>query len=67
MTDPELVRQAVTLSGLSVTKFAEDVMLRESRTVRRWLTGKSPIPKLARQYLEQYVAKKQGRFGKQSG
>lgn len=39
-----LLRKAIKASGLSSRRYAETVMIREPRTVRRWLTGESPIP-----------------------
>jgi hypothetical protein len=44
MTDPELLSAAITASGLSVTAFCRDILVRNSRTVWRWLNGDSPIP-----------------------
>jgi len=57
MTDPELVQAAIKASGLSARKFAELVLLRDERTVRRWVAGKSPIPKIVRENLLAMVAK----------
>jgi len=48
MTDAELVRAAITVSGLSARRFAVEVLIREERTIRRWLAGDSPIPKAVR-------------------
>lgn len=39
-----LLREAIRRSGLSNRKFAEQVMVRDERTVRRWLSGKQTIP-----------------------
>jgi hypothetical protein len=44
MSDVELLRERIAASGLSARKFARDVLLRDERTVRRWLAGESPIP-----------------------
>lgn len=49
---PALLRQAIAASGLSVSAYARQVMIRESRTVRRWLSGESPIPKAVAEWLE---------------
>jgi hypothetical protein len=57
-TEIELLKAAIQKSGLSATRFAEMVMARESRTVRRWLNGTSPIPKAALMFLDRYVEKK---------
>lgn len=39
-----LLREAIDKSGLSARRYAEDVLLRDERTVRRWLAGDSPVP-----------------------
>ncbi len=52
MTDPELIRAAIDHSKLSVSRFAREVMIREPRTVRRWLAGDSPLPAQVRRHLE---------------
>lgn len=39
MSDPELLRAAITASRLSARKFATVVLLRDERTIRRWLAG----------------------------
>jgi hypothetical protein len=39
-----LLKQRIEESGLSSTRFAENVLLRDSRTIRRWIAGESPIP-----------------------
>lgn len=36
--------RAITASGLSARQYATMVLLRDERTVRRWLAGDSPIP-----------------------
>jgi hypothetical protein len=46
MTDRELLEAAIDASGLSARRFAVDVLLRDERTVRRWLAGDSPIPEV---------------------
>jgi hypothetical protein len=58
VTDSEslrLLRLALIKSDLSSTQFAETVLLRDPRTLRRWLKGDSPIPRPVRDYLLQYV------------
>lgn len=44
MTPVTLLRAAIAASGLSARQFAVRVLLRDERTVRRWLAGDSPIP-----------------------
>jgi hypothetical protein len=38
------LRTLIERSGLSASAFARDVLIREPRTIRRWLAGDSPIP-----------------------
>lgn len=45
------LREYVTESGLTAEAFARDVLLREPRTVRRWISGENPIPQLVVQWL----------------
>lgn len=40
----DLLRSAIDASGMSARQYAADVLLRDERTVRRWLAGDSPIP-----------------------
>ena len=56
MTDIELLRAAIDASGLSARRFAMDILVRDERTVRRWLVGYSPIPKVVRVKLEALTA-----------
>lgn len=46
MTDPELLIKAIEASGLSARRFAVEVLMRDERTIRRWLAGDSPIPEV---------------------
>lgn len=39
-----LLREAVRRSGLSAQSYARKILIREPRTLRRWLAGDSPIP-----------------------
>jgi len=57
-SDPGLIRAAIDLSGLSARRFARDVLIRNERTIRRWLAGDSPIPAEARDWLTRYVARR---------
>lgn len=43
-TPRKLLELAIAASGLSARQFAKTVVLRDERTVRRWLAGDSPIP-----------------------
>lgn len=46
-----LLREAVRTSGLSASAYARTLLIRDPRTVRRWLAGTSPIPKAVQDYL----------------
>ena len=59
MTDQELLKLAIARSGLSVRQFARQIVGREDRTIRRWIKGQ-PIPKAAKQCLEQYISDSKG-------
>ena len=48
----ELLRTAIERSGLSARQYAVTVLLRDERTVRRWLAGDSPIPQPVVEFLE---------------
>lgn len=49
MTDPELLSAAIAAEGMSVTKFCRDVLVRNPRTIWRWLDGSSPLPAVVRE------------------
>ena len=51
MTDPELLREVIRGSGMSAVRYATDVLLRDARTIRRWLADDSPMPKPVRSFL----------------
>jgi hypothetical protein len=40
----ELLERAIKASGLSARRYAREVLIRDERTIRRWLAGQSPIP-----------------------
>ena len=56
MTDPDLVRAAIDASGLSARRFAERIIGRDERTVRRWVAGATEIPPVARAWLEHWTS-----------
>lgn len=60
MNDAELLSAAIEQSGLSARKYAELVLVRDERTIRRWLKGDSPIPKVVREMLHAHLAKPKG-------
>lgn len=45
------LKKLIKASGLSVEQFARTIVLREPRTVFRWLAGDSPIPKVVVKFL----------------
>jgi hypothetical protein len=45
------LRAAIARSGLSQRQFARDILTRDPRTVRRWLSGDSPIPQAVLAWL----------------
>lgn len=58
MPDPRTqLEAAIARSGLSARAFARHVLTRDERTVRRWLSGESPIPRevLASRWLDPEV------------
>ena len=53
---PEAVRQlraAIKKSGLSACQYAKHILMRNDRTLRRWLAGERPIPEAVRAFLEE--------------
>ena len=55
MSDERVVAQLRALierSGLSASAFAREVLVREPRTLRRWLAGDSPIPMVVVQWIK---------------
>jgi hypothetical protein len=55
VTDADLLRAAIERSGMSARAFAVRVLLRDERTVRRWLAGESPIPAVVRDRLREML------------
>jgi hypothetical protein len=49
--DIELLKRAIAKSGLSARRFAVEVLTRDERTIRRWLDGDRPIPRVVRRKL----------------
>ena len=56
----DLLERALALSGLSLRAFAEDVLARDERTVRRWRSGEIAIPAIVRRWLTRYVREQSG-------
>ena len=55
MTDTELLSTAIKASGLSARRFAVEVLVRDPRTLFRWLSGSNPLPQAVRAHLEKLV------------
>lgn len=47
----KLLRRSIKASGLSNRKFAEDILSRDERTIRRWLSGETSIPLQVQKFL----------------
>lgn len=47
-----LLKRRIRESGLSTRRFAEDRVVRDERTVRRWLAG-SKVPQVVQRWLEE--------------
>jgi hypothetical protein len=50
------LRRAIELSGLSDRRFAKEVLVRDERTIRRWLAGDRPISKAVREKIDELLA-----------
>jgi hypothetical protein len=48
----DLLRNAIAASGYSNRVYAEIVLVRDERTVRRWLAGDRPIPDVVIEFLK---------------
>ncbi len=48
-----LLDNRIQESGLSSSRFAVEVLVRDPRTVRRWIAGDAPIPKRVLDWLEE--------------
>jgi hypothetical protein len=49
--DIDLLKRAIAKSGLSARRFAVEILTRDERTIRRWLDGDRPIPRVVRRKL----------------
>lgn len=50
MSPAELLRKRIDESGLSARRYATEVLIRDERTVRRWLEG-DRIPNVVMDFL----------------
>ena len=55
MDDVELISRAIAGSGKSVRRFAREELVREPRTVWRWLAGENALPTAVREHLTEYI------------
>jgi hypothetical protein len=55
MTDPDLIRASIEASSLSARRFAEWILARDERTIRRWASGDIAIPPIVRLWLERWL------------
>ena len=56
MTDAELLSAAIRASGLSVRRFGRvHFPLSHERTIWRWLSGESPMPRSVRELCEHVI------------
>lgn len=55
MTAVQLLRSCIKASGLSARRFAREVLIRDERTIRRWLAGDTAIPGPVRDFLKSYL------------
>lgn len=51
VSDRAQLLAALRASGLTAAAYARTVLIREPRTVRRWLAGQAPIPQTVRAFL----------------
>jgi uncharacterized protein YyaL (SSP411 family) len=58
MADQRLLAEAIERSGMSARQFARETLWREERTVRRWLSGESPVPAVVADRLREELNKK---------
>lgn len=57
MGDVELLKAAIEASGMSAREFAVKVLVRDERTVRRWVNRDGEIPKVVADFLREYMQK----------
>jgi hypothetical protein len=53
MSPAELLRARIQQSGLSTGQYAKTVLVRDERTVRRWLAGDQDIPAAVLEFLKE--------------
>lgn len=58
MTPLALLKDAIKRSGLSTSAFATDVLIRDPRTIRRWLAGEFAIPPIVVEFLKRKHAER---------
>lgn len=66
MSSPDhvLLVADIAASGLSARQYAERIVRRNERTVRRWVSGRSPIPAEVLAYLVEQDRKRWQKAGR---
>lgn len=54
-SDQKLIHAALEQSGLPRKVFAETIMVRDERTITRWIYGEVEIPEVARRKLRAII------------
>ena len=54
-TNVLLLQRAIAQSGLSAAGFATEVLMRDARTIQRWLDAETRIPPAVVTYLKRRV------------
>lgn len=55
ISDKKLISLAIASTGLSVRKFAAKIVIRNPRTVWRWLAGENALPVVVREKCEDLI------------
>ena len=58
MNDVALIEAAITKSGLSLARFARDLLIRDPRTVTNWLDQKHRVPAVVRRKLSELATRR---------
>lgn len=60
MKNAATLARVIDQSGLSARRFAREVLLRDERTIRRWLADDVPIPEPVTVKFDEWLALPQG-------
>jgi hypothetical protein len=61
--DVELLKNAIASTGMSVRRFAHEELVRDDRTVRKWLEGETTLPAQVRDRCRRLVRNAKRRRG----